>query len=660
MTEKSRLQTKNVTPRPSISLSRSGLLQRTCACGGVPGLTGECEGCASQRLSGQQGNPPALPNRPSEDRSTAPMQGATPGGYSFGNLAIEPKERFGIQTKLAIGQPGDRYEHEAEFQHDFSHIPALMPGSQMIQAKKNKGADSEEVKRVEALKAKYEAAVTEAVEKPENWSEAAVLLNGFNTSDILEMLRKLTSQQWQAMYTAAPEWVIRIREPLSKLLNFTGTLDDKQFQQIKKESLKEEKTRVKKLTEDYQTAVQNQDWSQAAVLLNGFSDQDINSLLKKLSKNQRVAMYYVTPDGATRVKDFIAKLDKIGAAAVIEDKEFEQVKQLYPDGVTIAIYANYKVGVSGAPEFKRAGEEFAKNQNAIALSGDQVVVGSATPINDLSAVTVAIQRIHLGLLAKYQQSQTQAGDAVPPPKFTKIKNLALFAHGEPYGVGLDSSNKFELQLKNVKTFVSGLRSAITEDIRIQLFACSTAADRALVKSKGKKAASYIEWTGHEQNQRKGADSFAAALATELGPESTVVGHTTVGHTTENFAARVFGKGAGGGEGGLHLFDLMYKETFIQDELKRLFPDKTDSDRADLHDSLREQMWSHYKASLQMDNPETKDKDEGKYSREHYTRPMGQEMFINPSNSEKLLHEDWQKKWIGDRLNQVKPIKPKSK
>ena len=114
MPEKSRLQTRNATPKPAISLSQSGLLQRTCACGGVPGLTGECEGCASQRLSGQQGNPPALPNRPSEDRSTAPMQGATPGGYSFGNLAIEPQERLGIQAKLAIGQPGDRYEQEAD------------------------------------------------------------------------------------------------------------------------------------------------------------------------------------------------------------------------------------------------------------------------------------------------------------------------------------------------------------------------------------------------------------------------------------------------------------------------------------------------------------------------------------------------------------------
>ena len=116
MPEKSRLQTKNATPKPAVSLSQSGLLQRTCACGGVPGLRGECEACASKPLSGQRGtaNPAALPNRPSDEQSTAPLQRSSLGGYSFGNLAIEPKERFGIQTKLAIGQSGDKYEQEAD------------------------------------------------------------------------------------------------------------------------------------------------------------------------------------------------------------------------------------------------------------------------------------------------------------------------------------------------------------------------------------------------------------------------------------------------------------------------------------------------------------------------------------------------------------------
>ncbi len=54
MDGKSAHQTKNTTPKPAISLSQPGILQRTCDCGGVAGLTGECEECNSKRLSGQR------------------------------------------------------------------------------------------------------------------------------------------------------------------------------------------------------------------------------------------------------------------------------------------------------------------------------------------------------------------------------------------------------------------------------------------------------------------------------------------------------------------------------------------------------------------------------------------------------------------------------
>ena len=105
MADKARLQTKPATPKPTISLSRPSILQRTCACGGVPGLTGECEACSSQRLSSspRATNPSTLADRASEDQSTAQSQRSPLAGYSFGKLAIEPKERLGVQAKLAIG-----------------------------------------------------------------------------------------------------------------------------------------------------------------------------------------------------------------------------------------------------------------------------------------------------------------------------------------------------------------------------------------------------------------------------------------------------------------------------------------------------------------------------------------------------------------------------
>lgn len=520
-----------------------------------------------------------------------------------------------------------------------------------VQAKGSRAAKAE-AKALAERKTQFAALLTEAATDPGKWVEAAVLLNQFDTSDILDLLRPLTPEQRDALMKAAPVWAARVQEPLKKLQERTGALEEKQFKQIKAASLKEEAVWVKAQTRAILAAVKQQDLVQAAILLNSLSDKEARAILKKLQKSQRVAIYYTAPDSTTRIKAFIGQMDKIGKAAIVADKDFERVKQLYPDGITVAIYANYKVGVRGAAEFKRAGEEFATNQHAIALHGDKVVIDGATPINDLGSVAIAVQRIHQGLLEKHHQSQPTGSKPTPAPKFTRIRNLALFAHGEPYGVGLDRANRFELKIENVKTFVSSIRAALTDDVNVQLFACSTAADRALLKSKGKKSASYIEWTGHTQGERTGLDSFAAALADELGEKSTVVGHTTVGHTTENFAARIFGKGSGG-QSGLHMFDLMYKEAFIQAELVRLFPDKTDDERAALHDSLREQMWAHFKDSISGEHNR-------KARQRRYARPMGQEMFINPTNAEALLHADWQTHWIPTRLKRVKPAKVKAK
>ncbi len=630
----------------------------------------------------------ALSSQPEMPDLQTQLEQAENLGYNAANIPLFASETVSVpqvQTKPFIT-------------NELTPVPQ---GAGHIQARGNKQKNNPD----KELKANYEAAkgIAKETNDKKEWSKTAVLLNGFNTSDILDRLKELNPDERKAMFDAAPEWVTRVREPLNKLLQAGESLDDEQFKQLKEQSLKDEATRIKELTEKYQEAVKNQEWSQVAVLLNGFSNTDISLMLKKLKSSQRVAMYYTAPEWATRVKEPIAKLDKIAGAAGIEDQEFEQIKKLYQNGVTVAIYVNYKATVDGAAEFKRAGDEFATNQNAIALNGDKIVIGKAIPINELSEVTVAIQRIHLGLVEKYKQAQNQDNADVPLPKFTKIKNVALFAHGEPFGVGLKNNNEFELKLENVKTFVSGVKDALVDDVRVQLFACSTGADRGrvenlrkplaekyqklknagklkdeveklkkqkvlgnnlsekqleelannpekLAKLVSKNKASYQEWTDHDQDERSGADSFAAALATELGSESTVVGHTTVGHTTENFAARVFGKEAGGGTGGLHLFDLMYSEAFIQQELLRLFPDKTDSERADLHESLREQMWAHFQDSI---SKETKRK--GKEKR--YSRPMGQETFINPTEAQKLLHEDWEKNWIP---NHIKEVKSKSK
>jgi len=68
-------QTKRMSAS-SVLPTRSGILQRKCACGGSAGLHGECAGCRRERKLGQPG--------------------------------------AGLQTKLTINRPGDKYEREAD------------------------------------------------------------------------------------------------------------------------------------------------------------------------------------------------------------------------------------------------------------------------------------------------------------------------------------------------------------------------------------------------------------------------------------------------------------------------------------------------------------------------------------------------------------------
>lgn len=112
-------------PAPGSSLvSRPPMLQRKCACGASPGINGDCDKCQENRLTLQ---------RYSRERSSSvlgdlltsigrPFISSTPPnipinhdnglGHSFG--LVESRVPRRIQTKLALSQPGDAAEQEAE------------------------------------------------------------------------------------------------------------------------------------------------------------------------------------------------------------------------------------------------------------------------------------------------------------------------------------------------------------------------------------------------------------------------------------------------------------------------------------------------------------------------------------------------------------------
>ncbi|HEX4418667.1 MAG TPA: DUF4157 domain-containing protein [Kofleriaceae bacterium] len=347
-------------------------------------------------------------------------------------------------------------------------------------------------------------------------------------------------------------------------------------------------------------------------------------------------------------------------AATVADKDLDAVKATFPHGVTVAIYPDFEATVSGKDEFKLQADTFAKNQQAVGVSGGAVVIGQACAIKEVGDVIEVVQSIHRGLLQKWQASQPAAGgDAAgakpaDPPEYTKVLNLALFCHGESWGMGLNAKNDFsggglhnnktrDVNPANVEAFVRGLSDAVVKSVRVELFACSTGHDTT--------RSDYDEWTGHKQGDKAGGDSFGSSMAQAFGPDATVSAHTTVGHTTENYAARVFGKEAGGGTQGITLFDSMYPETFVQSELTRLFPDLSSDDRGARHDSLRDQMWSHFKDAVLEDHQRPQ---------KRYPVPMGQESFTNPDHARQLLYADWKTNWIPDRLKDVKPTPAKKK
>ena len=128
----------------------------------------------------------------------------------------------------------------------------------------------------------------------------------------------------------------------------------------------------------------------------------------------------------------------------------------------------------------------------------------------------------------------------------------------------------------------------------------------------------------------GQSSVAQELSTHLGEQSSVFAHTTTGHTSENYAARVFGAEAGGGQGGLHMFDRLFPEAFIQSELTRLYPSLDPPQRQAQHNRLRERMWRHYRGSIGTDVPVSR-----------FGAPMGQLMFQDPDRAAELLQREWQ-------------------
>ena len=106
--------------KSSFAPVRHNLLQRKCACGGTPGLDGECAGCRRKRLLGSRSAPfdqadkevPRSPDRSLDARTTLTSSEAI-FGHDFSKVPVHDTAPVRIQPRLAVSSPEDPYEREA-------------------------------------------------------------------------------------------------------------------------------------------------------------------------------------------------------------------------------------------------------------------------------------------------------------------------------------------------------------------------------------------------------------------------------------------------------------------------------------------------------------------------------------------------------------------
>jgi hypothetical protein len=137
-------------------------------------------------------NPAQKLSPPEPTRSKEQMEAAERFGYNAANISVfTPSTPPPVQTKGGLGN---------WYQPQIQRVDRVMN-------RLNLAPDKAEQERVKKLKQDYQAAIQLAKKsnKPEDWSEAAKLLNGFSPKDIISRLKvkDLNSNQIEALHQGA-------------------------------------------------------------------------------------------------------------------------------------------------------------------------------------------------------------------------------------------------------------------------------------------------------------------------------------------------------------------------------------------------------------------------------------------------------------------------
>ena len=333
------------------------------------------------------------------------------------------------------------------------------------------------------------------------------------------------------------------------------------------------------------------------------------------------------------------------------------IQKAHPNGITVSLYGStddYKDGFGnlgydtkpltnkdGSIKYDSKGNVMTNKPNnaefaSVAKAGgsqtnsvaESLDMGSAIMANAQSAAKSIINNVYTNLHNAYVAAKPAS--AKDEPEHLKIKNLSLYYHGGKNSLGFPRAS---LNNSGVAGFVSEIKSALKNDVHVQLYACNTA--------------------GND-------DGFAYTMAKELGGDSRVYGHLDPGHTIENANARYFN----GDGSAVNMFDALMPESWVKQEAVRIWgADYTDN----AYNTLVECLKLYYKdvcglhgdwnSARRLDFEScTTDYPRAYGSTTHYSA-MGRYMFYDTENASKMLQAGW-RHWAlnnADEKNTLKSV-----
>lgn len=351
-------------------------------------------------------------------------------------------------------------------------------------------------------------------------------------------------------------------------------------------------------------------------------------------------------------------------------------KPEFANGISVGCYTHYDDfdDKSKSRTFKQRADKWAKYNKAVGLDDSgNLKVGASVKTETVGDIVESVQAIAMAMAAIWEAHGNKVGGPdgqamTSAPDWCRLKNLALFAHGMPYGIGVNHDNDKQYRHgllsdapyrnteANLESFVEGVRSGLRSDVNVQLFACNAARDYDPDDYMKKPENANRQMP---EGQEMGSDdSLAYKLAAELGGDASVYGHLTEGHTTNNFASLAYGKAADGATS-KHIFDILYPDTFIDAELQRLFPGEGAEFHAAVRPLLREEMFAHYKDSINYEYHRQAGKKEitnwkgdkvqigdRRYGKDE--TDLGADMFTNPEACGARMQKNFQDFWLTDK------------